>query len=80
MNLSVFFVKQELKEKTQDCHAQNKDLAFQTVSGICTVRSFKGEKDELRRYNEALDELCQVKRQSGIYSAVFLLVRRVSWQ
>lgn len=76
-NQSIFFVTQELKDKIQDCHAQNKDLAFQTVSGICTVRSFRGEKDELKRYNEALDQMCKVKRQSGIYSAVFCLVRRV---
>lgn len=66
-----------LKEQIQDCHAQNKDLAQQTVSGICTVRSFKGEKEELRRYKKALDHMCKVKSHSGIYSAVFLLIRRV---
>ncbi|XP_040923425.1 antigen peptide transporter 2 [Toxotes jaculatrix] len=67
----------ELKDQMQDCHAQNKDLAFQTISGIHTVRSFKGEKDELRRYNEAVDQLCAVKRRSDIYSSVFLLIRRL---
>ncbi|XP_013870240.1 antigen peptide transporter 2 [Austrofundulus limnaeus] len=67
----------ELKEQTQECHAQNKDLASQTVSGIRTVRSFRAEKDELRRYDVALDELCAIKRRSGIYSAVHLLIRRM---
>ncbi|KAK2884459.1 antigen peptide transporter 2 [Channa argus] len=67
----------ELKEQTQNCQAKNKDLALQTVSAIHTVRSFKGEKDELRRYVEALDEMRNVKRHSGIYSAVFGLIRRL---
>ncbi|KAG8008779.1 Antigen peptide transporter 2, partial [Nibea albiflora] len=67
----------ELKDQMQDCHAQNKDLALQTVSGIRTVRSFKAEKEELRRYNQALDQMCAVKRRSGIYSAIFLLTRRL---
>lgn len=67
----------ELRDQIQDCHAQNKHLALQTISGIHTVRSFKAEKDELRRFNEALDHLCAVKRRQGIYSAIFLLMRRL---
>ncbi|TMS22575.1 Antigen peptide transporter 2 [Larimichthys crocea] len=67
----------ELKDQMQECHAQNKDLASQTVSGIRTVRSFNAEKEEVRRYNEALDQMCAVKRRSGIYSAIFLLLRRL---
>ncbi|XP_070846663.1 antigen peptide transporter 2 isoform X1 [Chaetodon trifascialis] len=67
----------ELKDQIQDCHAQNKDLAFQTVSGIRTVRSFKAEANEQRRYNEALDQLFAIQRRSGIFSAVFLLIRRL---
>lgn len=67
----------ELKDQIQECHAQNKDLAFQTISKIHTVRSFKAEKDELRRYSEALDRQCAVKRRSGIYSAIFLVIRRL---
>ncbi|KAI3365054.1 hypothetical protein L3Q82_010173, partial [Scortum barcoo] len=66
LSLTIFiFVKQELKDQIQECHAQNKDLAFQTVSKIQTVRSFKAEKDELRRYSEALDRQCAVKRRFG---------------
>nr|XP_019964810.1 PREDICTED: antigen peptide transporter 2-like [Paralichthys olivaceus] len=67
----------ELKDQIQDCHAQNKELASQTIGGIRTVRSFKAERDEVRRYNEALDQMRMIKRRSGIYSAVFLLIRRV---
>ncbi|KAA8581255.1 antigen peptide transporter 2 [Etheostoma spectabile] len=67
----------ELKDQMQDCHAQNKDLAFQTFSGIHTVRSFKAEKDELRRFKESLDRMCAVQRRSRIYSSVFCLIRRL---
>uniref|UniRef100_A0A1A8NXW2 Transporter associated with antigen processing, subunit type t, teleost specific n=3 Tax=Nothobranchius rachovii TaxID=451742 RepID=A0A1A8NXW2_9TELE len=67
----------ELKEQTQECHAQNKDLASQTVGGIQTIRSFNTEKDELRRYRVALDELLAIRRRSGIFSAVYLLIRRM---
>ncbi|XP_014839459.1 PREDICTED: antigen peptide transporter 2-like isoform X1 [Poecilia mexicana] len=67
----------DLKDRTQECLAQNKDLASQTISGIRTVRSFNAEKEELRRYHVALEELCAIKRQSDIYSAVYLLTRRL---
>ncbi|XP_028287889.1 antigen peptide transporter 2 [Parambassis ranga] len=67
----------EFKDEIQDCHAQNKDLASQTIGGIRTVRSFKAEKDELRRYNKALDHLGAINRRKAVYSAVFLLVRRL---
>lgn len=68
---------QDLKDQIQDCQAQNKDLAFQTISKIQTVRSFNAEKDELRRYNEALDQMSAVKTRSGIYSVVFGFIRRL---
>ncbi|XP_034563361.1 antigen peptide transporter 2 [Notolabrus celidotus] len=68
---------QELKDQMQECLAQNKDLAFQTFSKIQTVRSFKAEKDELRRYNEALQQMSAVKRRSEIYSSAFSLCRRL---
>lgn len=70
-------VSKELKEQIQDCHAENKDLASQTVGKIQTVRSFRAESGELRRYGEALKQLCAVKRRSGVYSACFGLARRV---
>nr|CBN81728.1 TAP2 protein [Dicentrarchus labrax] len=70
-------VSKELKDQIQDCQAKNKDLASQTISGIRTVRSFKAETDELKRYNEALEQMCAIKRRSGIYSAVFGLTRRL---
>ncbi|XP_054455013.1 antigen peptide transporter 2 [Anoplopoma fimbria] len=67
----------DLKDQIQECHAQNKELAHQTISGIRTVRSFQAEKDELRRYNEALDRMCSVKTRLGIYSSIFCLLRRL---
>lgn len=67
----------DLKDRNQECLAQNKDLASQTISGIRTVRSFRAEKDELRRYHVALEELCVIKRTSDIYGAVYLLIRRL---
>ncbi|KAM6896941.1 antigen peptide transporter 2 [Xenentodon cancila] len=67
----------ELKDQIQDCHAQNKDLVSQTVSGIRTVRSFRAESDELRRYQVALEQMNAIKRRSGVYSAAFGLMRRL---
>lgn len=70
-------VSKELKDQIQDCHARNKELASQTLGGIRTVRSFRAEREEARRYNEALDQMCAVKRRSGIYSSVFCVLRRL---
>ncbi|XP_008299512.1 antigen peptide transporter 2 [Stegastes partitus] len=67
----------ELKEKIQDCHAENQDLVSQTISGIRTVRRFKAEEGELRRYQEAVGRMCSLKRRSGIYSIVFCFIRRL---
>lgn len=75
--VSFLWVKQDLKDRNQECLAQNKDLASQTIGGIRTVRRFNAEKEELRRYHVALEELCAIKRTSDIYSAVYLLIRRV---
>lgn len=77
LNQFVFFVKQELKKQIQDCQARNEGLALQTLKWIRTVRSFKAEKDEVRRYNEALDQMRTLKRRSGTYSSAFSLIRRV---
>ena len=61
----------------QESQAQNAELAKQTIEGIRVVRSFKGEKVEVMRYNDALEQMYNIKRQKGIYSAVHLLIRRV---
>ncbi|XP_074519834.1 antigen peptide transporter 2 [Halichoeres trimaculatus] len=68
---------QELKDQIQECLAENKDLAFKTISKIQTVRSFKAEKDELKRYNKALEQMSAVKTRAGIYSSAFSLIRRL---
>uniref|UniRef100_A0A8C7X1J0 Antigen peptide transporter 2 n=1 Tax=Oryzias sinensis TaxID=183150 RepID=A0A8C7X1J0_9TELE len=67
----------ELKDQTQECHADIKDLASQTIGGIRTVRTFRAEKEELRRYHASLEMLCSIRRRSGVYGAVYLLCRRV---
>lgn len=67
----------EVKDQIQECHAQNKDLVLQAISGIHTVRSFKGEKEEMRRYDHALSQMNFIKGRSGIYKAIFLLIRRL---
>ncbi|KAM9424250.1 antigen peptide transporter 2 [Pholidichthys leucotaenia] len=67
----------ELKDQLQDCHAQSKNLASETISRIRTVRSFKAENSEMRRYLDALEEIYVIKRRKGIYSDVFLITRRL---
>jgi len=69
---------QDLKDQVQDCHAQTRALALQAFGGVRTVRGSGAEPEERRRYGEALRRLGAVKRRSGVYSAAFLLVRRVS--
>uniref|UniRef100_A0A3Q1FML0 Transporter associated with antigen processing, subunit type t, teleost specific n=1 Tax=Acanthochromis polyacanthus TaxID=80966 RepID=A0A3Q1FML0_9TELE len=65
------------KEKIQDCHAENRDRVSQTISGIRTVRRFKAEEGEVRRYQEAVERMCSLKRRSGIYSVCFGFIRRL---
>lgn len=67
----------ELKEKIQDCHAENRNLVSQTIGEIRTVRRFRAEEGELRRYQEAVDRMCSLKRRSGIYSVCFGFIRRL---
>lgn len=74
----MFSVKQELKKQIQDCHAQNEGLALQTFRQIRTVRSFRGENDEMRRYSEALEQTYTLKRRSQVYSIVYGFVRKVN--
>lgn len=67
----------ELKEQIQTHQAQINDSVLKTVTMIETVRSFNAENVELERYNVALQQLSAVKRQSGIYSSTFCLIRRM---
>ncbi|XP_056285087.1 antigen peptide transporter 2 [Pseudoliparis swirei] len=67
----------DLKDQVQDCHAQTRALALQAFGGVRTVRGSGAEPEERRRYGEALRRLGAVKRRSGVYSAAFLLVRRL---
>ncbi|CAJ1079987.1 antigen peptide transporter 2 [Xyrichtys novacula] len=77
MQKKYITLSKELKEQIQECQAQNQDLAVQTFSKIQTVRSFKAEKDELRRYNGAVEQMSAVKYRSRVYSSAFTLIRRL---
>ncbi|KAM6951865.1 antigen peptide transporter 2 [Aplochiton taeniatus] len=68
---------QDLKDQVQDCQAEAKELAFQAIKEIQTVRSFRAEKIEWERYNHALDKMYEIKKRKGLFSAIFLLLRRV---
>lgn len=76
----MFMVKQELKDQLRDCQARIKKLATQTITGIRTVRSLRGEMEELKRYKQAVDQMSSIKRRSGFTKAVFLILRRVRRQ
>ncbi|XP_051522470.1 antigen peptide transporter 2-like isoform X1 [Myxocyprinus asiaticus] len=69
-----------LSQKTsielQDCNAETAELAYSVIKSMKTVRSFNAEDQEKRRYEQILDRKLQVLKRKGIYSAVFLLIRR----
>uniref|UniRef100_A0A3B1K017 Transporter associated with antigen processing, subunit type t, teleost specific n=1 Tax=Astyanax mexicanus TaxID=7994 RepID=A0A3B1K017_ASTMX len=67
---------QKTNRELQDCKAEIEQLALSTVDAMKTVRSFRAEAQEQRRYEEALDRKLQVQTRKGIYSAVHLLLRR----
>ncbi|XP_034049670.1 antigen peptide transporter 2 isoform X2 [Thalassophryne amazonica] len=67
----------DLKTQIQACEARVRDLALQSVSKICTVRSFRAEEDEIKRYKEGVEQTWKTKRCADIYSVVFCLMRRL---
>ncbi|XP_076008071.1 antigen peptide transporter 2 isoform X2 [Genypterus blacodes] len=67
----------DFKNQIQERLAEAKEEAHQTISGIRTVRSFRGELREVKRYKECLEQVCAVKSRGRIYSSVFLLIRRL---
>lgn len=58
--------------------AEIEQLASSAIRSIKTVRSFRAEAQELKRYQEALDRKLKILKRKGIFSAVHLLLRRVS--
>lgn len=75
--MSLFSALQEMRKQIQDCHAQNEGIALQSLQSIRTVRSFRAEWEEVRRYNTALEEQRVIKTRKGIYSASFGLIYTV---
>lgn len=68
---------QALSQQLQDCQAETRELAGEAIGAVRTVRSLHAERQELRRYEEALQKMFRIKKRKGIYSAVHLLLRRV---
>ncbi|XP_012692561.2 antigen peptide transporter 2 [Clupea harengus] len=68
---------QDLTQQLQDCQAETREMASEAIGAVRTVRSFHAESQELGRYEEALKRMSHIKRRKGIYSAVFLLLRRM---
>uniref|UniRef100_A0A8C5AP71 Antigen peptide transporter 2-like n=1 Tax=Gadus morhua TaxID=8049 RepID=A0A8C5AP71_GADMO len=67
----------EMKEELQDCQAENNRLATQTLGNIRVVRSCGAEPYEAGVYGRALDQMRDLKTRMGLYSATFLVLRRV---
>lgn len=68
---------QALSQQLQDCQAETRELAGEALGAVRTVRSLHAERQELRRYEEALEKMLRIKTRKGVYSAVHLLLRRV---
>ncbi|KAG5262402.1 hypothetical protein AALO_G00274760 [Alosa alosa] len=73
---SYNMLSQDLSQQLQDCQAETQELAGEVIGAVRTVRSLHAEQQELRRYQEALDKMFNIKKRKGIYSAVHLLLRR----
>lgn len=67
---------QKTSREIQDCNAEIAELASSVIGSMKTVRSCKGEAQEQRRYEQALNRKLQVLTRKGIYSNVHLLIRR----
>lgn len=67
---------QKTSRELQDCMAEIEQLASSAIRSIKTVRSFRAEAQELKRYQEALDRKLKILKRKGIFSAVHLLLRR----
>lgn len=74
----VLFV-QTIKTEIQDCCAHTESLALETIERIQVVRSFKGEKLELRRYSEAVLQMQKLRLRQEVYGVVYGFVQRVRW-
>lgn len=69
---------QRLSKEVQDSMAQANDAAGEAVSGIRTVKSFKTEFGEARRYDGRLMETHNLKTRRDTVRAIYLLIRRTT--
>lgn len=69
---------QSIKKQILDGRAQTEGLALQIVKRIQLVRSFKAEKQETRRYREALARMQTLRRRNDLYGYVYGFALNVS--
>ncbi|KAL2080178.1 hypothetical protein ACEWY4_023971 [Coilia grayii] len=69
---------QKLVQEVQNSIARANDAAEEAVSGIRTVRGFRTEKSESRRYDDRLMDTHNLKTKRDTVRAVYLLVRRLT--
>uniref|UniRef100_A0A672RHY5 ABC-type antigen peptide transporter n=1 Tax=Sinocyclocheilus grahami TaxID=75366 RepID=A0A672RHY5_SINGR len=69
---------QRLSKEVQDSMAQANETAGEAVSGIRTVKSFRTELGETRRYDVRLMETHNLKTRRDTVRAIYLLVRRMT--
>ncbi|XP_060753541.1 antigen peptide transporter 2 [Tachysurus vachellii] len=67
---------QKTSRELQNCMAEIEQLASSVIRSVKTVRSFRAEAQELKKYKDALDKKRQILKRKGIFSAIHLLLRR----
>lgn len=67
---------QKTSRELQESMAEIEKLASSTINSVKTVRSFRAEAQELKRYKEALDRKLQILKRKGIFSTFHCLLRR----
>lgn len=68
---------QQLSKEVQDSVARANETAGEAVAGVRTVRSFRMEPSEARRYDDRLTDTHNLKTRRDTVRAIYLLVRRV---
>ncbi|XP_037133230.1 antigen peptide transporter 2-like [Syngnathus acus] len=66
----------ESNEQKQDSLARLKELSHQSLGGIRSVRSFRGQSDEAQRFHRELGRLRDINVRDGRHKTVFKLLSR----
>lgn len=73
----MLFCPQRLQEAIQDAMALANDAVNEAVSGIRVVRSFNNEAHEIRRYDDRLMDIVNLKNRRDTVRTIYLLIYRV---